>query len=351
MPVVNAEDLTTLSQAIYEAAGTPPEHARIVVEHQVGANLKGHDSHGVVLLPTYVNRIDRGHIMPAATPTVISETPTTIFVNGNWGFGPIVSEFTMGRCIEKAREHKVAVATVREQSHVGSLNDYPLMAARAGMIGIIMCDSGQSPKSVAPFGGREARLGTNPLCIAFPTDLPGPVFIDMATSAVAAGKLNVARARNQPIPLGWLLDKDGRPTTDPNAQAEGGVMLPLGGPEGHKGYGLSFAVETLAALLPGLGFGIDPQGRHNDGSFMLAIDPSAFMPLADFKKEVEAFVRYLKETPPAEGFDEVLYPGEKEHRVTEKRRREGIPIEEGTWAKITALAEKYGAQALVKTAG
>ncbi len=351
MPVVRAEDLTDLATAIYEAADTPPEHARIVVAHQVGANLKGHDSHGVVLLPTYVDRIDRGHIEPTARPTVISETPTTIAVNGNWGFGPVVSEWTMERCIEKARESKVAVATVREQSHVGSLNDYPLMAARAGMIGIIMCDSGQSPKSVAPFGGREARLGTNPLCIAFPTDLPGPVFIDMATSAVAAGKLNVARARNQPIPLGWLLDKDGRPTTDPNAQAAGGVMLPLGGPEGHKGYGLSFAVETLAALLPGLGFGIDPQGRHNDGSFMLAIDPSAFMPLADFKGQVEAFVRYLKETPPAEGFDEVLYPGEKEHRVEQQRRRDGIPIEENTWTKLSQVAERFGVAALLKTAG
>jgi uncharacterized oxidoreductase len=351
VPVVNHEELRTLSQALYEAAGTPPEHARIVVDHQVGANLKGHDSHGVVLLPTYVNRIDRGHIMPTAKPEIISETPTTLAVNGNWGFGPVVSEFLMERLIEKARDMKVAVGTVREQSHVGSLNDYPLMAAKAGLIGILMCDSGQSPKSVAPFGGREARLGTNPLCIAFPTDLPGPVFIDMATSAVAAGKLNVARARNQPIPLGWLLDRDGRPTTDPNAAQNGGVMLPLGGPEGHKGYGLSFAVEAFAALLPGLGFGIDPQGRHNDGAFMMAIDPSAFMPLDEFKGQVEAFIKYLKETPPQEGFSEVLYPGEKEQRTIEQRTRDGISIEEGTWSKISGLADKYGASSLVKTRG
>lgn len=351
MPVVRAEDLATLAAALYEAAGTPPEHAQTVVRHQVRANLVGHDSHGVVLLPTYVERIERGHIVPTARPVVISETPTTLAVNGQWGFGPVISEWTMQRCIEKARESRVAVATVREQSHVGSLNGYPIMAARAGLIGILMCDSGQGPKSVAPFGGREARLGTNPLCIAFPTDLPGPVFIDMATSAVAAGKLNVARARNQPIPLGWLLDKDGRPTTDPNAQREGGVMLPLGGPEGHKGYGLSFAVETFAALLPGLGFGIDPHGRHNDGSFMLTIDPSAFMPLDEFKGQVEAFVRYLKDTPPAEGFDEVLYPGEKEYRTEQQRRQSGIPIEDSTWGRISALAERFGLTSLLVTAG
>src|SRR5919202_2489751 len=197
MPVVNADDLAALATAIYEAAGTPPEHAKIVVAHQVGANLAGHDSHGVVLLPTYVQRIDRGHIVPTARPVVINETPTTLAVNGQWGFGPVVSEWTMERCIAKAREARLAAATVREQSHVGRLADYPLMAARAGLIGIIMCDSGQSPKSVAPFGGHEARLGTNPLCISFPSDLPGPIFIDMATSGVAAGKLAVGPARKQ----------------------------------------------------------------------------------------------------------------------------------------------------------
>src|SRR5947208_10884058 len=217
MPSIGAEDLTAFAVAAYESAGTPPEHARIVAAHQVGANVVGHDSHGVVLLPTYVDRIDRGHIVPAARPEVVTESPATLAVNGRWGFGPVISEWTMERLIAKARETRLAAGTIREQSHVGRLADYPLMAAQAGFIGLMMADSGQSAKAVAPFGGREARLGTNPLCIAFPSDLPGPVLIDMATSAVAAGKLNVARARKQPIPLGWLLDKDGNPTTDPNA--------------------------------------------------------------------------------------------------------------------------------------
>src|SRR6266545_50373 len=350
MPSVGAEDLTAFAIDAYEAAGAPPEHARIVATHQVGANLVGHDSHGVVLLPTYIDRIGRGHIVPVARPEILNESPTTLAVNGRWGFGPVISEWTMERLVAKARETRIAAGTIREQSHVGRLADYPLMATRAGFIGLMMADSGQSAKAVAPFGGREARLGTNPLCIAFPSDLPGPVFIDMATSGVAAGKLNVARARKQPIPLGWVLDKEGRATTDPNDYFNGGVMLPLGGPEGHKGYGLSFAVETLAALLPGLGFGIDPQGRHNDGSFMLAINPGAFMPLADFKGQVEAFVHYLKETPPADGVDEVLYPGEKEHRTEQQRRRDGIPIEDDTWAKISEVAERFGLGSLLETA-
>jgi uncharacterized oxidoreductase len=247
----------------------------------------------------------------------------------------------MERLIAKARQAQVAVGTVREQSHVGRLADYPLMATRAGFIALMMADSGQSPKAVAPFGGRAARLGTHPMCIAFPSDLPGPVFIDMATSAVAAGKLNLARAQGKPIPLGWLLDREGKPTTDPNAQREGGVMLPLGGPEGHKGYGLSFAVETLASVLPGLGFGVDPKGRHNDGTFMLVVDPAAFSP-TDFKPQVEAFVHYLKATPPAEGFAEVLYPGEIEYRTEQRRRREGIPIEDATWARLGQVGTRFG---------
>ena len=351
MPTIQATDLVALATAIYRAAGTPEEHAHIVVAHQVGANLAGHDSHGVALLPTYVQRIDRGHIKADARPVVLSETPTTLAVNGHWGFGPVVSEWTMARCIDKARAMHVAMATIREQSHVGRLADYPLMAARAGFIALMFCDSGQSPKQVAPFGGREARLGTNPLCIAFPSDLPGPVFLDMATSGVAAGKLMVARARKQPIPLGWVLDKAGRPTTDPNAYYDGGVMLPLGGAEGHKGYGLSFAVETLAALLPGLGFGIDLQGRHNDGACMLVLDPAPFMPTPAFKQQVEAFVSYLKETPPAEGFKEVLYPGELEHRTEQQRRRDGIPIEDETWGRIAAIAARYGLSDLLPTVG
>ena len=341
MPNLDADGLIAFATAVYQAAGTPPEHAQTVAKHQVRANLVGHDSHGVVLLPTYIDRIGRGHIMPAARPEIINESPATLAVNGKWGFGPVISEWTMERLVTRARQMRIAAATIREQSHVGRLAEYPLMAARAGFIGLMMADSGQSPKAVAPFGGREARLGTNPICIAFPSDLPGPVFIDMATSAVAAGKLNLARAQGKPIPLGWLLDKEGKPTTNPNAQLEGGVMLPLGGPEGHKGYGLSFAVETLAAVLPGLGFGIDPKGRHNDGTFMLVIDPQAFSP-TDFKAEVEAFVRYLKATPPAEGFEEVLYPGEIEYRTEQRRRQAGIPIEDATWRRLGEIAARFG---------
>ena len=241
--------------------------------------------------------------------------------------------------IEKARRSNVAAATVFRQSHVGRLADYPIMAASAGMIGLMTADSGRSTKLVAPFGGREPRLGTNPICIAMPSDLDGPLFIDMATSAVAGGKLGLALARGTSIPEGWILDKDGNPTTDPSA---GGVQLPLGGPEGHKGYGLSVMVEILSGILTGLGFGHDPSGRHNDGCFMAAFNVEAFRPLDEFKKEVAEFVEYLWSTPPSTGFDRVYYPGEPEHLRTQQKLKEGILVEDATWEQLKALALEYG---------
>jgi len=349
VPTISYDDLLAFSQAVYAAAGASDADAATVARHQVGANLVGHDSHGVQLMASYIDRIDKQHIMPKQAPVVVREMPGAVFVNGGWGFGPVVSEFTMNKVIEKAKTVGVGVGVVREQSHVGRLGDYPQMATAQGLIALMMCDSGQSPKIVAPFGGRTARLGTNPICIAFPSDLPGPVCIDMATSAVANGKIAVARARKQPIPAGWALDKEGRATTDPNAFFDGGCILPLGGPEGHKGYGLSFAVETLASLLPGLGFGIDPFGRHNDGAFMVVVNPATFQPLQEFKDQVRNFVAFLKETPLAEGFNEIYYPGELEYLTSVKRAKEGISIEDSTWNAMVKIGDRYGVGALLKT--
>jgi LDH2 family malate/lactate/ureidoglycolate dehydrogenase len=220
--------------------------------------------------------------------------------------------------------------------------DYPLMAARAGMIGLMTCDSGRGPKAVVPFGGRTARLGTNPISVAFPSDLEGPIFLDMATSAVAAGKLSVKRNRREPAPLGWVVDKDGNPTTDVEAYYAGGAILPMGGDQAHKGYVLSFMVETLSGILTGLGFGVSPTGRHNDGTFLAVFDVNAFLPLDKFKRDIAEFVDYLKATPPAAGFTEVLYPGELEYRTAQQRRRDGIYIEDETWNQIAALQQEYG---------
>lgn len=342
MPTFSPEDLQHTGHALLQAAGASEDESQTVMEHLIGANLAGHDSHGIILLPTYIARIKRGHIVPGAPFEIERETATTAHINGNWGFGYVVTTRAMELAIAKARGHQVAAITIYQQSHVGRLADYPLMAAREGLIGLITCDSGKAPKVVAPYGGRAARLGTNPLSVAFPSDLEGPIFLDMATSAVAAGKLAVQRNRREPAPPGWIIDKDGNPTTDVAAFYNGGAILPMGGNQAHKGYVLSFMVETLSGILTGLGFGIDPQGRHNDGTFLAVFDVNAFRPLADFKREIAAFVAYLKETPPAAGVEEVLYPGEFEHRTTQQRRRTGIYVEDETWRQLTTLQTEYG---------
>jgi uncharacterized oxidoreductase len=343
MPKVPAERLDEIGRALFIAAGTPAEEAALVMRHIVGANLVGHDSHGVIQIPTYIERIKVGHIVPGAPWVIVKQSPTTTVVDGHWGFGYVVNERAMRVTIEKAQTSNVAAATVFRQGHIGRLSSYTQMAAQAGMIGLITADSGRSPKAVAPFGGKEARLGTNPISIAIPSDLEAPLYLDMATSAAAAGKIAVAVARDEPVPPGWVIDRDGKPTTDPRQLRQGGALLPLGGPEGgYKGTGLAVMVEILCGLLTGLGFGVEPTGRHNDGCFMAVFKVDAFRQLGEFKKEVGEFARYLKETPPSECSQGVLYPGEIEHRRELDRRANGIDVEDATWYKLRALADGYG---------
>ncbi len=342
MPKVPAERLREIGKALLIANKVPESEAATVARHVVNANLAGHDSHGVIMLPNYIERVRVGHIVPGAPFTIVQESPTTTVVDGNWGFGYVINERAMELTIEKAEKNNIAAATVFRQGHVGRLASYPLMAARAGMIGMAWADSGRSPKGVAPFGGRAARLGTNPWAMAVPSDLDGPFCMDFATSAVAMGKIKLAEARGQEVPRGWIVDKDGDLTTDPKKIA-GGALLPLGGPgEGYKGTALAAMGEIFCGILTGLGFGVEPSGRHNDGCFLIAIKVDAFRPLLTFRKDVAEFAQYLKDTPPAKGSNGVLYPGEVEHIAEKKRGSEGVEIEDATWKKLGALAAEGG---------
>ena len=304
MPTISADHATRISEKLLQGAGAPENESKIVARHVISANLAGHDSHGIIQIPTYIERVLKGDIVPGAKWEIIQESPTTTVVDGHWGFGYVANERAMQLTIEKARQQNVAATTVFRQGHIGRLATYPLMAAKEGMIALITAESGRGPKAVAPIGGREKRLGTNP--------------------------------------EGWIVDKEGRATTDPAAFKAGGPLLPLGGTEGYKGYGLSAMIEIFSGILTGLGHGVEPTGRHNDGCFMAVFKVEAFRPLDVFKREVAEFAEYLKATQPAEGFDEVLYPGEIEHKQEMERRRDGIQVEDATWEKLAALAKEYG---------
>ncbi|MCA1510366.1 Ldh family oxidoreductase [Bradyrhizobium sp. NBAIM01] len=340
--IVKAEHLSHISAALLQAAGATEDEAQAVATGCVNANLAGHDSHGVIAIPTYIDRIKAGHIVPGARWTVVQETPTTAVINGNWGFGFHVNAKAMALIIEKAKTSNIAACTVFHQSHVGRLAAYPLMAASAGMIGLAAAETGRSPKFVAPFGGREARLGTNPISIAVPSDLEAPFLLDMATSAAAFGKIQLAVSRGEKIPKGWIIDSQGRPTTDPSDYRRGGALLPLGGTEGYKGSGLAAMVEVLSHLLTGACFELEPCGRDSNGCFMAVFNVAAFRPLDQFKKDVASFAHYLKSTPLSEGSSGVFYPGEAGYRRERERIANGVKIEDATWEKLCALARDYG---------
>src|SRR6202035_5930756 len=229
MPKIQADRLEEIGRALFIAAGTPKDEAALVMRHIVGANLVGHDSHGIIQVPTYIDRIKVGHIVPGAPWVITEETPTTTVIDGNWGFGYVVTDRAMRYTIDKAKKQNVAAATVFRQSHIGRLASYPLLASAEGMIAMITADSGRSAKHVAPFGGAKARLGTNPICFAIPSNLDGPLVVARAPSAAAAGKINVATARGEQVPPGWLIDAEGRASTDPRVLKQGGALLPLGG--------------------------------------------------------------------------------------------------------------------------
>lgn len=347
MPTFSHDYLRNVSYEVFKAAGTPDQAAWEVAEGLISSNLAGHDSHGVGQVPVYVDRIKAGHIVPDAPFVVEKETPTTAVINGNWGFGFAVTKRSTEMLIEKALAQNIAAVTIYRQSHIGRLTPYAAMCAEKGLAAIMFTDSGRGPKAVAPFGGRGRRLGTNPVCICVPSNEDSPVFIDMASSAVAANKLAVYRRRNQPVPLGWIIDKDGNPTTDPNAYNEGGALLPVGGDLGYKGYGLSFMGEVFSGILTTLGFGLDPEGKHNDGSFIAAWRIDAFADLDWFKQQVSDFIAFIKTSPPAAGSHGVLYPGEAEKNTEARLRADGIEVEDSVWGDITGLIQEYEIQAAV----
>ena len=341
MPTFAANQLRRVGQSIFEAVDTPPDVARQVSDSLVTNNLMGHDSHGVIRIPSYLRKISERQIIPQAQPQVIRETPTTALLDGHWAFGQVVAGRGMEIAIAKAREHNIAAVGMFHCPHIGRVGEYPAMAAEQGMIGIAVCNSGPPGGIVAPFGGRKPFFSTNPLALAVPAGERPPLLLDFATSVVAEGKVRVARNRGKQIPEGWIMDSEGNASTDPHDLYQGGALLPFGA---HKGYGLALFVDILGGILTGTGCTAMPDYDGGNGTFMIAIDIQSFHPLAKFKASVDHFIAAVKKVPLAPGVEEILVPGEIEYRTQVQRKREGILVEEVTWSEIVQAAQELGVE-------
>jgi len=345
MPTFTPETLRKLTCRVLTAAGADAEEATVVAELLVRSHLVGHDSHGVLRIPQYVDMIRAGHLRPGADVEVLREAPAMAVLDGGWGFGQVVATRAVRLAIGKAREVGVAVVTARRCGHVGRLGDYVEMAAAEQMVGMATVNGHGGWLAQAPYGGRERRLSANPVAFGFPAGSRPPVVVDITSSVVAEGKLRLKRNRDEAVPEGWLIDAQGRPTTDPHAYYADppGALLPFGGSVAHKGYGLALTVDLLSGALSGAGCTGSHLDHPGNGLFVAVMDVQRFLPLDEYEAEVDAFLARIRSCPPAEGFTEVLIPGEPEARQVEERRRTGVFVDDTTLEHILSSARQVGA--------
>ncbi len=338
---IDADASAALLTDLLVAVGSPRPASALVADVLVRASLVGHDSHGVMRLPSYVDLVETGRVRPAAEPRVIAEHGCTAVLEGQGGWGPVVAKRAMDMAIARGQQTGMAAVAVRGCSHVGRVGEYVEMAARRDMIGLAFVNSYGGGESVVPWGGRDRRLTPNPVAFAAPGGSAPLVLVDVTTSVLPEGKVRWAFQNGAPLPQGCIVDSEGRPATDPGRFYDDppGALLPLGGVVGHKGTALAVAAELLAGILSGAGQSGGGSAEVGNGLLFMAMDIAAFVPLAQFVADVERLRRWVKSSRPAPGFSEVLFPGEPEEIAYRQRRREGIPVRSELWQWICAKAE------------
>jgi uncharacterized oxidoreductase len=345
MPILTAPVLRGFAAELLQSGGADAEEAEVVAESLVGANLRGHDSHGVMRIPFYPDRLQAGALNSGARLTVERETAAAIVGDGGWGFGQVVAQDLTRRLIEKAAQSGIACGTLRRSAHIGRLGEYAEMAAGRGMASIICANTHGAAQRVAPVGGKRPRLGTNPLCIGVPGGAGGPFILDFGTSATAEGKVRVKKIAGQQCPPGWLLDPDGRPTTDPNLLYGNppGTIRPMGGDQAYKGFGLAFMIELLCGgLSGGLCAHPDPPPPIGNAALFLVMDPAALGGCDHLAEQVRLLEEYVRSVPRVDEASEITLPGDPERRVLAERTASGIPLDDGNWAALVTLADKLG---------
>lgn len=351
---VEAAALGDFVRAIVAATGATQDEAAEVAAHLLEANLQGHDSHGIMLLPRYVQHVGEGKLTPNAAPLPIRQEGSLALFDGQMGYGQHVGRLAMDWAIGAARRHGHAVMGLRNVHHIGRVGTYGEQAARAGMISVHFVNGVSGPPAVAPYGGSEGRLSTNPVCITIPPAIEGgqPLVLDFATSAIALGKCRVAFNAGRAVPDNALVDATGQPTTDPGVlyrEGPRGALLSFGA---HKGYGLALVCELLAGALLGGATAWRPESRNQgiiNSWLAFVLDPARFGDVSQFRAEVAAVIADVKSSPAADPENPVLVAGEKERITKARRLADGIPVDATTWGNLVRAAGSLGINAVPET--
>jgi uncharacterized oxidoreductase len=341
MKTVSADKLIDLTAAIMHGCGSNPDEARTIARRLVDSNLVGHDSHGVLRVGKYLEWVRIGWLRPNTPPTIVFESDGVAIIDGNRGFGQVTGEFAAKLGIAKAARTGIAMIGLRNCGHLGRLGDWAEMAADAGQVSLHFLNTSGAQR-VAPFGGSDRRLSTNPLAIGVPLAGGDPAILDITTSTVAEGKLMVALNKGERVPEGWIVDKDGNPTTDPKDFYDGGALLTIGA---HKGSGLSMLTDLLAGAIT-TGRSSDPDDtvlRNNMLSIYIA--PAVYDASGGVLAEAKRFVDYVKASPPAAPGQPVQGPGDVERRTRADRRANGVPLDDTTWNDLIEAAKSVGIDA------
>ena len=343
---VSIHALTAIATAILLHAGRNQTAAERVSSRLVSANVTGHDSHGVGMIPAYVDGIRSGQLLPNAEIEIVNDKGPFLLIDGGRGFGHVIAEQAMEVAIERAKASHFSVLSLRNSFHLGRLGDWGEMAARSGFICIIYANVQSERPLVAPHGGNDARFVTNPYCTAIPATEKHPMFIlDMATSTIAMGKARVANLSGKQVPEGSVIDPQGNPTTDPSVmfQEPAGSLTPFGQ---HKGFGLALLGDILGGAFSGGGAYLPERevpDRIINNIMAILIDPNVFGEAKEFGIDADKYIDWVKASPPAPGFDAVLMPGDPERLCTVDRLKNGIPLDAGTIEQLIATAKSVNA--------
>lgn len=339
----SARALEDLAAKILVAAGAGEDEAIVVARYLVMSDLVGHASHGVLRVRQYVEQIQKGEIVCRKEPVVVSEGPGFAVLEGGLGFGQIGAEHATRLACAKAKTQGIALVALRNSAHVGRLGDWVELAAELGCVSFHFVNTLSMPR-VAPWGGREGRLSTNPLAWGMPIAGAAPIVVDLTTSVVAEGKVRMNRDAGKPVPEGWIVDRDGKSTSDAKALYAGGSLLPLGGLEaGHKGYALSLMVDLMAGAISGGGAsGADRKINCNNFT-VIAIDPTLLAADDWIGRDAARFSEWIKSATPADASKPVLLPGDVERAARAHNLREGLLLSDATIRTLKDAATLAGA--------